>query len=56
MSRELRALERSTTGSGADRAAMRRLWAVFWGEAEPYLRLRIAATVAFRPDSHRDSG
>lgn len=46
MSRELRALERSTTGSGADRAAIRRLWAVFWGEAEPFLRLRIAATVA----------
>ena len=46
MSRELRALERSTTGPGASRAALRRLLAVFWGEAEPSLRRRIVGTVA----------
>ena len=45
MARELRALERGTVGKGADRAAMRRLLRVFWGEAEPALRLRIVGTV-----------
>jgi ATP-binding cassette subfamily B protein len=46
LSRELRALEHGTSGRSADRATMRRLLALFWREAEPSLRLRIAGTVA----------
>ncbi len=45
MSRELRALEHSTAGRELDREALRRLWALFWGEAEPAFRLRVAGTV-----------
>ena len=45
MSRELRALEHSTAGRELDREALRRLWALFWREAEPAFRLRVAGTV-----------
>jgi ABC-type transport system involved in Fe-S cluster assembly fused permease/ATPase subunit len=46
MSRELRALEHGTAGKGTGRIAMRRLLDVFWGQAEPALRLRIVGTAA----------
>jgi ABC-type transport system involved in Fe-S cluster assembly fused permease/ATPase subunit len=45
VSRELRALEHSTAGRELDREALRRLWALFWREAEPAFRLRVAGTV-----------
>jgi ATP-binding cassette subfamily B protein len=45
MSRELGALEHSTKGVGLDRAAWRRIHALFWGEAEPALRRRVVGTV-----------
>ncbi len=45
MSRELRALE-TTTGAPDRGVAMRRVWHLFWGEAEPRLRRRIVLTVA----------
>jgi ABC-type transport system involved in Fe-S cluster assembly fused permease/ATPase subunit len=45
VSRKLRALEHSTAGRELDREALRRLWALFWREAEPAFRLRIAGTV-----------
>jgi ABC-type transport system involved in Fe-S cluster assembly fused permease/ATPase subunit len=45
VSRKLRALEHSTAGRELDREALRRLWALFWREAEPAFRLRVAGTV-----------
>ena len=45
MSRELRALQTTTTGRIDRRAALRRVLRIFWGEAEPALRRRIAGTV-----------
>ena len=45
MSRELRALE-TTTGPAARRVALRRVWRIFWDEAEPPMKRRIALTVA----------
>ena len=43
MSRELRALETTTTGQLDRGAALRRVLRIFWGEAEPALRRRIVA-------------
>ena len=47
MTRELRALERAANrGAGRpDRALLRRAVGLFWGDAEPALRRRVAATV-----------
>ena len=46
LSRELRALETTTTGQFDRGAALRRVLRIFWGEAEPPLRRRIVGTVA----------
>ncbi|HEX6013782.1 MAG TPA: ABC transporter transmembrane domain-containing protein, partial [Geminicoccaceae bacterium] len=46
MSRELRALEHGTSSHGTDRAALRRLFGLFWHGAERPLRLRIVGTAA----------
>ena len=46
MSRELRALETTTTGQFDRGAALRRVLRIFWGEAESPLRRRIVGTVA----------
>ena len=46
MSRELRALEHGTRGRHADREALRRLFRLFWHDAERPLRLRIVGTAA----------
>lgn len=46
MSREWRALERTTQSPGLELAQLRRVVGLFWRDAEPALRRRIVATVA----------
>jgi ATP-binding cassette, subfamily B, heavy metal transporter len=46
LSRDLRALETTTTDPLDRGAALRRILRIFWGEAEPALRRRIVGTVA----------